>query len=438
MPDFTIKNATHNTINIGWIEAKDLYIDLDEKKNSDQLGRYLAAFDNFIYTNNLTFQFYRNGKKVETISLGTCDRKTITRTTSDLFGDATEKLTRFLKDFLSYEGQTITSPEKLARAMAQKAQLIKYAIQNIFAQDGTASNLYTQLLSFQDVLVHDLTPDQFADMYAQTIAYGLFAARLHDPTLPTFCRAEASNLIPKTNPFIRRLFKDILNNDDLDEGLAHIIDDLVHIFLHCNVAEILQNYGRSTNMQDPIIHFYETFLGEYDASMRKKRGVYYTPDPVVKFIVRGVDHILQSEFGLSRGLANTSKIEHISTEQGKKIKKQIHRVQLLDPATGTGTFLNETIRYIYDTYFSGQTGIRNGYVTADLLPRIWGFEILMASYTMAHLKLGLTLGELSGRGMVGSSHGSVGSDFYPTDIGENDIDTRKNHINQTVNQSTAR
>lgn len=170
------------------------------------------------------------------------------------------KLERLLIDFLSYSGQTITSPEKLARAMAQKAQLIKYAIQNIFAQDGTESALYNQLLSFQDVLVHDLTPDQFADMYAQTIAYGLFAARLYDPTLPTFSREEASRLIPKTNPFIRRLFKDILNNDDLDEGLAHIIDDLVHIFLHCNVDEILHTYGRGTQAQDPIIHFYETFL----------------------------------------------------------------------------------------------------------------------------------------------------------------------------------
>ncbi len=102
--------------------------------------------------------------------------------------------------------------------MAQKAQLIKYAIQTIFTHDeGKSSGLYNQLLSFQDVLVHDLTPDQFADMYAQTIAYGLFAARLYDPTLPTFSREEASRLIPKTNPFIRRLFKDILNNDDLDE-----------------------------------------------------------------------------------------------------------------------------------------------------------------------------------------------------------------------------
>jgi predicted helicase len=427
MPDFTIKDSKNNTINIWRIEAKDLYVDLDEKKNSDQLGRYLSAFDNFIYTNNLTFTFYRNGKKVDSVSLGNCDKKTITWTTSDLFADNSVKLERLLIDFLSYSGQTITSPEKLARAMAQKAQLIKYAIQNIFAQDGTDSLLYNQLLSFQDLLVHDLTPDQFADMYAQTIAYGLFAARLHDPTLPNFSREEASKLIPKTNPFIRWLFKDILNNDDLDEGLAHIIDDLVHIFLHCNVDEILHTYGRGTQMQDPIIHFYETFLWEYDANMRKKRGVYYTPDPVVQFIVRGVDHLLKSEFGLSRWLADTSKIEHTFTEQEKKIKKQVHRVQLLDPATGTGTFLNETIKYIHAHYFAWQDGIRSGYVTTDLLPRIRGFEILMASYTMAHLKLGLTLADT----------GRTGEDRFNIYL-TNSLEQPHDHIWSLFSQQLAR
>jgi type I restriction-modification system DNA methylase subunit len=123
-------------------------------------------------------------------------------------------------------------------------------------------------------------------MYAQTIAYGLFAARLHDPTLPTFSREEAERLIPKSTPFIRWLFKQVADDDVFDDRIAHIVDDLVGIFLHCDVAAILQNYGRSTKMQDPIIHFYETFLGEYDAKMRKARGVYYTPEPVVKFIVK--------------------------------------------------------------------------------------------------------------------------------------------------------
>ena len=394
MPDFTIKDTKNNTINIGWIEAKDLYVDLDEKKNSDQLGRYLSAFDNFVYTNNLTFKFYRGGKLVESVSLGSCDKKTITWTTSDLFADNLVKLERLLVDFLSYSGQTISSPAKLAHAMAQKAQLIKYAIQHIFQEDGDQAWLYSQYLTFKDMLISDLTEDQFADMYAQTIAYGLFAARLHDTDLDTFSRYEAEKLIPKSTPFVRWLFRQMANDDEFDDRVAHIIDDLVNIFLHTDVAGLLKQYNKETGRNDPIIHFYETFLWEYDPAMRKKRWVYYTPEAVVKFIVRGVDHLLKSEFGLSRGLADTSKIEHSFLEQGKKIKKQVHRVQVLDPATGTGTFLDETIKYIHDTYFAGQTGIWSWYVGQDLLPRIWGFEILMASYTMAHLKLGLTLEHL--------------------------------------------
>lgn len=393
MPDFTIKNKGNNTVNIWWIEAKDLYVNLDETKNADQLGRYLAAFDNFIYTNNLTFQFYRNGKRVESVSLWTATKSAITWNTSDLFVDNITKLERLLVDFLSYLGQTITSSERLARAMAQKAQLIKYAIQTIFADESEQSALHHQYITFKEYLIHDLTTDQFADMYAQTIAYGLFAARLHDPTLPTFSRAEAQTLIPKTTPFIRWLFKQMADDDEFDDRISHIIDDLVHIFLHCNVDQILKTYNRETGRDDPIIHFYETFLWEYDSAMRKKRGVYYTPVPVVQFIVRGVDHLLKEHFGLKMGLADTSRVDHTFMEQGRKITKSVHRVQVLDPATGTGTFLDETVKYIHEMYFAWQAGIWKWYVVKDLLPRIRGFEILMASYTMAHLKLGLTIDE---------------------------------------------
>jgi type I restriction-modification system DNA methylase subunit len=139
-------------------------------------------------------------------------------------------------------------------------------------------------------LIHDITPKGFADVYAQTIAYGMFAARLHDPTLPTFSRQEAAELIPKSNPFLRKLFGYIAG-PDIDDRIKWIVDSLVDIFLACNVEEILKNYGKSTKMEDPIIHFYETFLSEYDPKLRKARGVWYTPAPVVNFIVRAVDDI---------------------------------------------------------------------------------------------------------------------------------------------------
>ena len=171
----------------------------------------------------------------------------------------------------------------------------------------------------------------------------------------------------------------------------------VNIFLACNVEEILKNYGKSTKMEDPIIHFYENFLSEYDPKLRKARGVWYTPAPVVNFIVRAVDDILKTEFDLPQGLADTSKttiqVGVQSTDKRysdniKKIDKEVHRVQILDPATGTGTFLAEVVKHVYKK-FEGQQGIWSNYVETHLLQRLNGFELLMASYAMAHLKLDL-------------------------------------------------
>jgi predicted helicase len=228
----------------------------------------------------------------------------------------------------------------------------------------------------------------------------MFAARLHDPTLPTFSRQEAAELIPKTNPFLRKLFGYIAG-PDIDDRIKWIVDSLVDIFLACNVREILKNYGKSTKMEDPIIHFYETFLSEYDPKLRKARGVWYTPQPVVDFIVRAVDDILKSEFGLKEGLADTSKTKIKVNLQAtdkrykaniKTVEEEVHRVQILDPATGTGTFLAEVVKHIHKK-FEGQEGIWSNYVETHLLPRLNGFELLMASYAMAHLKLDLLLTE---------------------------------------------
>jgi predicted helicase len=167
---------------------------------------------------------------------------------------------------------------------------------------------------------------------------------------------------------------------------------LVDIFLACNVEEILKNYGKSTKMEDPIIHFYETFLSEYDPKLRKARGVWYTLQPVVNFIVRAVDDILKTEFDLSQGLADNSKTKIKVDVQGKKVEQEVHKVQILDPATGTGTFLAEVVKHIHKK-FEGQQGIWSNYVETHLLPRLNGFELLMASYAMAHLKLDLLLTE---------------------------------------------
>jgi predicted helicase len=243
----------------------------------------------------------------------------------------------------------------------------------------------------------------------------MFAARLHDPTLATFSRQEAAELIPKSNPFLRKLFGYIAG-PDIDDRIKWIVDSLVEIFLACNVEEILKKYnkfsspsGRSGGAEDPIIHFYETFLSEYDPKLRKARGVWYTPQPVVNFIVRAVDDILKTEFDLPQGLADTSKTKIKVDVQGKKVEQEVHKVQILDPATGTGTFLAEVVKHIHKK-FAGQQGIWSNYVETHLIPRLNGFELLMASYAMAHLKLDLLLKETGYKPTETSLRGTKQSD----------------------------
>lgn len=285
--------------------------------------------------------------------------------------------------------------------MAGKARLLSDVIGKALTSDQINqenSTLKEQMNAFKEILIHDITPKGFADVYAQTIAYGMFAARLHDPTLETFSRNEAAELIPKSNPFLRKLFGYIAG-PDIDDRIKWIVDNLTEIFLACNVEEILKNYGKSTKMEDPIVHFYETFLSEYDPKLRKARGVWYTPAPVVNFIVRAVDDILKTEFDLPQGLADTSKTKiKVNTQIAdknfktgyKQTEQEVHKVQILDPATGTGTFLAEVIKHVHKK-FKGQEGIWSSYVENDLLPRLNGFELLMASYAMAHLQIDLLL-----------------------------------------------
>lgn len=176
-----------------------------------------------------------------------------------------------IKNFSIYLGQTIKSPQKLAKMMANKAKLLAEILEKAVTNDEDTqedSTLKAHFEGFKQILIHDIKPKGFADVYAQTIAYGMFAARLHDSTLKTFSRQEAAELIPKSNPFLRKLFGYIAG-PDIDDRIKWIVDSLADIFLHCNVEEILKTYGRSTRMNNPIIHFYETFLSEYDPKERK-------------------------------------------------------------------------------------------------------------------------------------------------------------------------
>ncbi len=398
-PDYIL---TKKDIPVGFIEAKDIGDkDLEGKKksvNKEQFDRYKASLDNLIFTDYIDFHLYNDGEFITKIAIAEVTEKGIISKPENF-----KIFENLIKDFCTHIGQNIKSPKKLAEMMAGKARLLSDVIGNALTSDETHnedSTLKEQMLAFKNILIHDITPKGFADVYAQTIAYGMFAARLHDPTLDTFSRQETAELIPKSNPFLRKLFGYIAG-PDIDDRIKWIVDNLTEIFLACNVEEILKNYGKTTKMEDPIIHFYETFLSEYDPKLRKARGVWYTPAPVVNFIVRAVDGVLKTEFNLPQGIADTSKTKITVNTQTpdkrsatgyKQMEKEVHKVQILDPATGTGTFLAEVIKHV-NKKFKGQEGIWSGYVEKHLLPRLNGFELLMASYAMAHLQLDLLLKE---------------------------------------------
>ncbi|MEA3451147.1 MAG: N-6 DNA methylase, partial [Bacteroidota bacterium] len=398
-PDYIL---TKKDVPVGFIEAKDIGDkDLAGTKktgNKEQFDRYKASLNNLIFTDYINFHLYREGEFLTKIAIAEITDKGI-KPLPENFAN----FENLIKDFCSHVGVTIKSSKKLAEMMAGKARLLSDIIEKSLTSDEVKqedSTLKDQMLAFKQILIHDITPQAFADVYAQTIAYGMFAARLHDPTLNDFSRQEAAELIPKSNPFLRKLFGYIAG-PDIDDRIKWVVENLSEIYLACNVKEILKNYGKSTKMEDPIIHFYETFLSEYDPKLRKARGVWYTPQPVVNFIVRAVDDILKAEFDLPQGLADTSKTTiKLDTQKPdkrtatgyKQTEKERHKVQILDPATGTGTFLAEVVKHIHKK-FQGQQGIWSNYVETHLLPRLNGFELLMASYSMAHLKLDLLLAE---------------------------------------------
>lgn len=405
-PDFIISSSKTNTP-VFYVEAKDIDDrDLDgRKENKEQFSRYKKSLDHIIFTNYLDFHLYENGEWVKNVRL------------AEVQGDKIVLCNENLEDFIalvnhiaSTKPSKITSAKRLAVQMAAKARILASTINNAFclAEEDSKSaeknkQLQGQLDAFRKVLINDLTPQGFADIYAQTVAYGMFAARLHDNTPDNFSRQEAANLIPKTNPFLRNIFQQIAGYD-LDERIAWIVDDLINVFLATDVQKVMKNYSQKGIHRDPMIHFYEDFLKAYNPSLRKLKGVWYTPQPVVQFIVRAVDEILQRDFELSEGLADYSKFVHeVVNEQYEKgekkfkgksssptIKQEMHRVQILDPATGTGTFLAEVVNQIFDK-FNGMQGMWQGYVNDHLLPRLHGFELLMASYAVAHLKLDMLL-----------------------------------------------
>lgn len=395
-PDYIILK---NKVPLLYIEVKKVGEDLNKIENSNQADRYFG-YTNLIISDYVEFRFFRNGQRYDdTISLGDVHVKA--RTVSPKPENA-ERLVRTMQDFSQSQKEPINSGKHLAKIMGGKAQRIRDNVIAFLQTEGTDKDELIRMRKFiKEHLIENFTDEDFADMYAQTLVYGLFAARYNDESLANFSRQEARDLVPATNPFLKSFF-DHISGTSFPRRLELIVNELCEVFTHADVKALMEDYFKTPDLfgtdhenPDPVIHFYEDFLREYNPAKKMEMGVFYTPLPVVRFIIRGIDELLKREFGIAKGLAENEKIavtKTLTDDRGKTIKdtRELHRVQMLDVAVGTGTFLNETINHIYESQKANQ-GRWNAYVEDDLLPRLHGFELMMASYTIAHLKLAMTL-----------------------------------------------
>jgi len=364
-PDFAVLKGL---LPIGYIETKDLGAKLDPSENSEQIERYRASLSNFILSNFLEFRLYVGGAKRLSASLGDLRERKIESDLTEL-----DKLEMLLNEFFSSTAPTIKRAEDLAIRMAELSKLFKRAVIETYKRESENGDLHSQMDAIKEILIPDLELNQFADIYAQTISYGMFAARCAKKDAASFTRVDATYCIPRTNPFLRKLFLQIAG-PDLDERIAWIVDEIAELLWRSDMDSILKDFGVMSAKTDPVVHFYETFLSNYDRELRQKRGVFYTPTPVVSYIVKSIDYLLRESFERKNGISEPD-------------------ILVLDPACGTGTFLYSTIDQIH-SYFRGQEGVWNAYVSEKLLPRVFGFELLMAPYAIAHLKVGLQLQQL--------------------------------------------
>ena len=318
--------------------------------------------------------------------------------------------------------ETITTAKELAIRLAALARAIRDRISTAIAIENDRGPLTKLMKAFQSALMHDLDATGFADMYAQTIAYGLLSARIADPKSRT---ADDLTAHMKTNPFLKELMQTFLHvggrkgkaggpGIDFDElGVSEVVE----LLDDANMEAVIRDFGDKKRDEDPVMHFYESFLHEYNKQLKIQRGVFYTPQPVVSYIVRSVHELLQTEFGLADGLADTTtwgemlkkhpgmNLPPLTDELGEKcsISPDEPFVQILDPATGTATFLVEVINVIHATLRAkwkqqrmseaNQIKAWNDYVPKHLLPRMHAYELMMAPYAIAHMKIGLKLAE---------------------------------------------
>ena len=373
-PDFRVWNGTDRIV--GYVEAKKPTEErLDLVENSEQLQRYRSTFPNLILTNFLEFRLYRNGERVQTVMAGRPLVLNALGTTPPL--ENQNDLAALLDRFLDFALPPTFTAESLAVELAKRTRLLRDVIRDQFEQERNAPGMLSGFFeAFQTYLIGSLTADDFADLFAQTIAYGLFAARTRAGD--GFNRRVAFDNIPHTIGVLRDLFR-YISLDDLPAPLAWCVDDLAEVLAVADAPGILDSYYREGKGGDPIVHFYETFLAQYDPGERERRGVYYTPEPVVGYIVRSLNGLLKTEFDKRDGLASDG-------------------VTLLDPAAGTMTFVARAAQQAVAEFEAKYgSGGRADFIRRHILENFYALELMMAPYAVGHLKMSFFLEELGHR-----------------------------------------
>jgi len=375
-PDFRVWDGKQHIT--GYIEAKDPAIEnLDRIEETEQLKRYLHTFPNVILTNFFEFRLYRNGVRTDKVLVGRPYVVHKLKTTPPVENEP--EFLQLLEKFFSFSLPKVYDAKNLAIELAKRTRFLKDEViaQELKEEENIGKGFIRGFYkAFKDYLISSLTEDEFSDLYAQTITYGLFAARTRSEN--GFNRKLAYDNIPQTVGILRDVFQ-FVSLGSLPQQMEWIIDDISEILSVTDVSKILHQFFHEGKGKDPIVHFYETFLAEYDPKTREMRGVYYTPEPVVSYIVRSLHSILKEQFKRPDGFASNT-------------------VTVLDPAAGTLTFLAETAKLTVDEFVSKYGGGgKENFIKEHILKNFYAFELMMAPYAVGHLKMSFLLEELGYR-----------------------------------------
>lgn len=370
-PDFRIWDGEHFIV--GYIEAKTPGTNLDQIETSEQLERYLTTFPNVILTDFYEFRLYREGVEINRARIGRHFTAKTLKTTPQL--ENLDEFVALAEQFFSFKLPQAFTAETLAVELAKRTRFLRDQVvtEELRESEQGKGAIYGFYKAFQKYLITSLTQEQFADLYSQTITYGLFAARTR--ANGDFNRKIAFEYIPHTIGILRDIFR-YISLEELSDQMEVIVDDITSVLNAADINSILDEYYKEGRGEDPIVHFYETFLNKYDPETRERRGVYYTPEPVVKYIVKSVHELLKSHFGLRDGLADPS-------------------VTVLDPAAGTLTFPAEAIKLAVSEYVDkyGEGG-KQDFIRNQILKNFYALELMMAPYAIGHMKMSYLLESL--------------------------------------------